>query len=106
MTLIERGFTERLGTLRCKQQEVLTTQRGHMTGVTAFANPTERLGREWLNSISDTFVRDAQPFEIMRTHFEERTDFLVQIVCLETMIECKRTFGISSAATCNGRVSW
>ena len=80
MTLIDGGFTERLRKLRRKQQDALGTQRERMTGVTAFANPTERLGSEWLDSISTKFVRDAQPFEIMRTHFEERPDFSIQIV--------------------------
>ena len=39
--------------------------------------------------VSTKFVRDAQPFEIMRTHFEERPDFSIQIVRLGTMLECK-----------------
>ena len=43
LTLIEDGFTERLSKLRRKQQDAIaSTQRERMTGVTAFANPTER----------------------------------------------------------------
>ena len=89
LALINGGFPERLKQLRYAKHSAIATQKDQMTGVTAFANPTERLGSDWMKSVSKTFVRDAQPFEMIRSHFEEETGFVVQIVCLGTMIECK-----------------
>ena len=87
--LLKDGFLERLQHLRIAKQDILAKQRASVTGVTAFADPAERLGTDWLTSTSRHFVRDVQQIEILRAKFESLPSLSVQIVCLGTLIDCK-----------------
>ncbi len=87
--LIDNGFSQRIHQLRDARQALLSTQKEGVTGVTAFANPTERLGTEWVESASKLFVRDVQQIETVRAQFEARLPVSVQIVCLGSAIDCK-----------------
>lgn len=87
--LIQSGFLQRLHQLRRVKHTSLAVQKSSVTGVTAFANPTEQLGTEWVTTVSSIFIRDVQQIEILRAQFESVGPMSVQIVCLGTSVECK-----------------
>ena len=87
--LIQNGFLQRLQQLRVAKQNSLAIQKKSVTGVTAFANPIEQIGTEWVTSVSSIFVRDVQQIEILRAQFEIAESVSVQIVCLGSSVDCK-----------------